>query len=170
MKPLWSLAAAVLVLLSAAAPAVAQDNARSRATLAGLDGVLVVIAGISDELVERGITEEVVFAEVQLQLREARIELLDGARRRGEPRRPILYVEVLANLHEQYDQASFSVRVEVRQEARLARNSKIAARSATTWSVGGIGESGTNWRDILRDELSYYVGRFVDSFLEANPE
>jgi hypothetical protein len=165
----WMGALVAALTLCHVVPAAAQDDVHSRATLVGLEGVRVVIADVGDELIDRGITPDVVSAEVHLQLREAGIEMLEEVRRRGEPRHPVLFIEVLANLHERYDQASFSIRVEVRQDVRLERNKKILARGATTWSVGGIGESGTDWRDILRDELSYYVARFVEAFAEANP-
>jgi hypothetical protein len=154
----------------------ANNDAPSRRSLVGLDAVRVEIPEVGDELRERGITEEVIHAEVQLQLRRAGIEMLDPERPRAKSvdGNPTLRVEVLANVHETYDQASFSVEVSVWQDVKLARHAKKKrggpALRAPTWSTGGIGESGTDWRDVLRDELAFYVSQFVDAWQEANPQ
>ncbi len=153
---------------------VASDDARARRTLSGLEAVEVVIVPVSDDLFGRGITDDVVFAEVQLQLRRADIEMLDPERPRAKPvpGSPQLRVEVLANVHETYDQASFAIEVSLWQDVKLERHAKQKRGGRTyrvpTWSTGGIGESGTDWRDVLRAELAFYVDQFVGAWLEAN--
>ena len=144
-------------------------------SLAGLEAVEVVVPTIDESLFERGITEKVVFAEVQLQLRRAGIAILDPEHPRAKPAagNPTLRVEVLANVHDRYDQASFAIAVSLWQDVKLARyaTEKRGGRTyrAQTWSTGGIGESGADWRTILRDELAFYVDQFVGAWQAANP-
>lgn len=154
---------------------VAFSDKHPRRSLAGLEAVSVEIPDPGESLADRGITHDVIFAEVQLQLRRAGIEMLDPQRPRPEPvaGNPVLRVEVLANVHDVYDQASFAIQVSVWQDVKLARNAGQKGRGPTlraqTWSTGGIGESGTDWRDVLRDELAFFVDQFVAAWLEANP-
>lgn len=156
-------------------PCSANNDPASRRSLAGLEAVAVEIPEMASELLERGITEDVILAEVQLQLRQAGIDMLDPERPRAKPvpGNPVLRVEVMANVHDIYDQASFSVQVSVLQDVELARYTKKKGTDRTlrapTWSTGGIGESGTDWRDVLRGELAFFVGQFVDAWQEANP-
>ena len=155
------------VWLTACLPAAAQDDPRT--TLRGLQGLRVVLAELVPELEARGITSDVVLAEVHLQLRKARIPILAENARKPAPGDPALYVEVLANVHPTFDQCSFSVRLEVQQTARLDRDRKLPPARVVTWSTGGIGEAGKDWRTILREELASYVGTFVRAYVEANP-
>ena len=154
---------------------VANEETSSRRSLAGLEAVEVVIPDVGEMLLERGITENVIFAEVQLQLRRAGIAMLDPERPRAKPvpGNPTLRVEVMANVHERYDQASFAIELSLWQDVKLARHAKVKRGGRTyraqTWSAGGIGESGTDWRDVLRDELAFYVDQFVGTWQEANP-
>jgi len=149
-------------------PVAAEDDTPARDSLRGLTGVHLSIAEVSPELTARGITTDVVFAEVQLQLRQAAIPLLDE-QKKPAPGEPELFVEVLANVDPNFDQCSFAFRVELRQLTRLERDAKRPAARAVTWSIGGIGEAGTQWRQILREELAYYVDRFVVAYRTANP-
>ena len=154
---------------------VAHDDTLARRSLAGLEAVEVEIPEVGDGLFSRGITDGVVFAEVQLQLRRAGIKMLDPERPRSKSvaGNPTLRVEVLANVHDTYDQASFAIQVSLWQDVKLARHDKEKRGGRTyrvpTWSTGGIGESGTDWRSVLRDELAFYVDQFVGAWQEANP-
>ncbi len=149
-------------------PVAAEDDATARGSLRGLTALHLSIAEVSPELSARGITTDVVFAEALLQLRQAAIPLLDE-QKKPTPGEPELFVEVLANVDPTFDQCSFAFRVELRQLTRLERDTKRPAAHAVTWSIGGIGEAGTGWRQILREELAYYVSRFVDAYRTANP-
>ena len=149
-------------------PVTAEDDATARDSLRGLTGLHLRIAEVSPELAARGITTDVVFAEALLQLRQAAIPILDEQKKTA-PGAPELFVEVLANLDPNFDQCSFAFRLELRQLTRLERDAKRPAAHAVTWSIGGIGEAGAQWRQVLREELAYYVGRFVDAYRLANP-
>lgn len=145
------------------------DNAKdAAASLRGLPGVHVAIAAVSPELEARGITTDVILAEVVLQLRQAAIPFLDELPK-PPPDGPQLHVEVLANVDPNFDQCSFGFRLELRQSARLEHDPKRGPLRVVTWSTGGIGEAGAQWRQILREELAYYVGLFVTAYRDANP-
>lgn len=150
----------------------ASGDAPAPNSLQGLKAVQVEISDPGERLSDRGITQGVIFAEVQLQLRRAGIEMLDPERSATEPLpgRPVLRVDVLANVHERYDQASFAIQIGLWQDVKLSRldSDDDATVRAQTWGTGGIGESGTNWRDVLRGELAFYVDQFVSAWLEAN--
>ncbi len=117
---------------------------------------------------KRGITSDVVLAEVKLQMRQARRPVL-AETAKPQPGDPELYVEVLANVHPTFEQCSFGIRLEVRQAARLERDRKPAPARVVTWRTGGIGEAGTDWRAVLREELAFYAGQFVAAYVETNP-
>ena len=155
----------VVVLL--AVPARAQDDEQTRATLRGLKGVRIVVEDLSPALSDRGITTNVVLAEVQLPLRQAAIPIDDDSGRRPLPGDPVLNVQVLASVDERFDQCAFAVRLELRQNTQLERDHGMAV-SATTWSTGGLGEAGKDWRQVLREELAYYAGVFVEAWQAAN--
>ena len=159
-------AAAFAVLL--AAPARAAD-ADARATLRGLKGVRIVVEDVSAELRERGITEDVVLAETERQLRQGGIPIYTEKQRRAFPGEPVLHVQVLAQVDVRFDEAAFGVRLELRQNAHLERDRSMRAPGVTTWSTGGIGEAARDWRQVLRDEVAYHAGRFVEAWQEANP-
>ena len=107
-------------------------------------------------------------SEVVLQLHQGAIPILDELPK-PPPDGPELHVEVLANVDPSFDQCSFSFRLELRQAARLDRDPKRGPFRVVTWSTGGIGEAGAQWRKVLREELAYYVGRFVIAYRDANP-
>jgi hypothetical protein len=154
--------------LLALVPVQAKNDALPWPSLQGLEGVRVAIDSLAPELVDRGITEDVVFAEVQLQMRQADIPILDETMKPalGDP---VLRVVVTADVHPTFDQCSFAVRFELEQTVVLERQPKAEPVRGVTWSVGGIGEGGNTWRDVLREEVMFYTSRFVEAYLEANP-
>ena len=166
LRPAGVFCLAVALLVPSLAPA--QDNAATVKSLRGLQGVHVAMAAVSPELEARGITTDVLFAAVVLQLRQAQVPLLDELPK-PPPDGPELHIEVLANVDPTFDQCSFSFRLELRQSARLERDPKGAPLRVVTWSTGGIGEASTNWRQVLREELDYYLGRFTAAYRKANP-
>jgi hypothetical protein len=155
--------------LLALVPARAKNEPRPWPSLEGLTGVRVAIDSLAPEVVERGITEDVLFAEVQLQLRQAHIDILPEGAKKPAPGDPLLRLVVVAAVHPTFDQCSFSVRLDLEQAVRLERQPKGTALRAVTWSLGGIGEGGSKWRQILREEVAYYTARFVEAYLAANP-
>jgi hypothetical protein len=159
-----ALLATVVLLVG---PVRAEDDEPSRATLRGLKGVRIEIEEPSPELADRGITAEVLRADTELPLRQGGIPI-DASGRQPLPGEPVLFVQVLAAVDKTFDQCSFGIRLELQQQAELARDHAIAT-AVTTWSVGGIGEAGRDWRQVLRKELAYYVGLFADAWHEANP-
>jgi hypothetical protein len=163
VRALALFAAAVLLV----GPVRAEDDEPSRATLRGLKGVRVEIEEPSPELADRGITAEVLRSEALLQLRQGGIAA-DENGRHGFPGDPVLRVQVLATVDKTFDQCSFAVQLELWQKAVLERDPAIAS-AVITWSVGGIGEAGRDWRQVLRKELAYYVGVFVEAWQEVNP-
>jgi broad specificity phosphatase PhoE len=158
----------LVALLGGAVTAPAEDAEQSSESLHGLNGVHLAIAAVSPELESRGITTDVVFSEVVLRLRQAAVPLLDELPK-PPPHGPELHVEVLANVDPNFDQCSFGFRLELRQVARLERDPKRPPLRVVTWSTGGIGEAGAHWRTVLREELGYYVDRFVTAYRDANP-
>jgi len=150
-------------------PVQAKNDARPWPSLQGLTGVRVAVDSLAPELVEHGITEDVVFAEVLLQLRQADIPILPDNAKKPAPGDPLLRVVVVAAVHPTFDQCSFSVRLDLEQTVVLDRQAKGPALRAVTWSLGGIGEGASKWRQILREEVAYYTSRFVEAYLEANP-
>src|SRR2546427_13051688 len=117
-------ALATLALLSASvlSPLVAQgDNEGTRATLAGLTGVYVLVENIPDEVQRDGLDTTQIRTDVELKLRQAGITVLTQQEWRSTAAAPVLYVNVQviknpANLY------AYSADVELRQRVTLVHN------------------------------------------------
>lgn len=157
------------LLLLVFVPVQATNDAIPWPSMQGLAGVRVSIDSLAPDLVDRGITEDVLFSEVQLQLRQAGIPILADDARKPASGDPLLRVTVIASVNPTFDQCSFSIRLELEQTVLLQRQPKGVPLRAVTWGLGGIGEGASKWRQVLREELSYYTARFVEAYVGANP-
>lgn len=148
-----------------------QNTAETRNTLVGLDGVYIYVEPLAPEVVEKGVTDVVLGAEVERCLRQAEIPVLyptdDGQQTPGTP---TLYLQVTALVGEHVDECVYAIRLELIQQVRLERDEDAPAFPIATWSVGGVGAGARKWRQAIIDDVLAFTDRFVESYVAANTQ
>jgi hypothetical protein len=136
-----------------------------------LEGVYIYVEPLVAEGEEKGISDLVLGAEVELRLREAGIPILypdpDGQRALDKP---TLYLQVTLILDEHVDECVYAIRLELTQTVKLERDENAPAFPAATWGVGGVGIGGRKWRQALIDDVVGFTDQFVESYIAANPQ
>src|SRR5207302_7465487 len=165
-------ALAALALLSAAAvsPLVGQgDNDGTRATLAGLTGVYVLVEHIDDDAKRDGLDTLQVRTDVEVKLRQASISVLSEEEQFSTAGAAYLYINI-QTAKNKLSVYAFSVRVELRQGVMLIRNQSMR-RLATTWSATGtIGTVGSQKLASVREVVRDLTDQFINAYLAANPK
>ena len=145
----------------------AQDNEDTRATLRGVEGVLVFVEDLGDDVEHAGLTRQQIRTDVELRLRKAGIRILTEAERVGMPGAPWLSVNVIVYLHPDTRLAAFRIDVSLQQLAFLATDGSRALVS--TWSVGETGIVGRRRLFDLRNDVKDQVDAFVNAYLRVHP-
>lgn len=139
--------------------------------LAGLEGVYVYVEPLGSEVEEKGITQSVLSAQVELRLREAGIPVFysDADSLVVWPT-PMLYLQVTALPGHFVDECVYAIRLELTQAVRLDRDGDVPAFPAATWADGGVGIGGRGWRQTLIDDVVGFTDHFIASYVAANPQ
>lgn len=162
------LIAFVLHLLNLASNVSAQDDADTRPTLRGFQGVHVVVEELSPQIEENGLTTKQLEMDTKLKLQTAGIKVLSKEEFLRTVGKPYLYVNAhISILKTQITRYIFYIRVELNQEVSLVK-SPTTVVPAVTWSTGGWGIdfSLENIRDIVKNQ----VEKFVNAYLAVNPK
>ena len=163
---------AALTLLSAAAvsPLVGQgDNDGTRATLAGLTGVYVLVEHIDDDAQRDGLDTLQVRTDVEVKLRQAGIRVLSEEEMLATAGVPYLYINI-QTAKNRLSVYAFSVRIELHEAATLIRKSSMRVL-ATTWSSPGlIGTVGSQKLVSVREDVRDQTDQFINAYLAANPK
>ena len=154
-------ALALLGLLLAAAPARGFDNETTRATLAGLEGVRVLVERFRDEAQGAGFSTESVRRRVEERLRAAGIEVLAEKKRIAT-----LFVRVSPIHRRPGEMAGYSIEVLLLQPVRLDRDPERRSIAAT-WSVSSPGQGRPEY---VLEHLDALLGQFIEAWRSANPK
>jgi hypothetical protein len=162
---------AVLILLSLVltAPSRGQNSPESRATLAGLQGVVVYVDTLSSELPLKGITRDVLRLKVESGLREAGIPVFHSPLKAPLPGDPVLYLGVTTIFDEIERGCVCGIRLELTQTVRLHRNPGYVVFGVPTWGVGGVARYTKAWRDEMIEDVAAFTSEFIDAYYRANP-
>ena len=144
----------------------ADDSAVSRATLAGLQGVRVIVEepqpNIQRYAEKYGLTRAQVQADVERRLQQAGIRTVQGDEWLKTPGRPLLYVNINTHETEKYWYA-YDIRLELRQLVLLEANPKIRTM-ANTWSVNITGVANIGNLNVIKHDVGVFVDRFIAAY------
>ena len=161
---------AAACLLAITSQTTAQRPDYDRESLAGLDGLHVIVAGAQ----EGGLTEDALQTYLEMRLRQARIPVLSTiVEWLATERQPYLYLNILA-LQTARGWA-YTLRLEVKQlacpEGRLLRGDPHGGGCSgfTTWDVGVLSITPDNLADSVRGNLAELMDQLVNDYLAVNP-
>jgi len=162
---------AVLVLLSSFAwPGFADDSEVSRATLAGIKGLRVVVEELQPNVQKYaarfGLSGAQIRRDVEQKLRESGLPVVEGNDWLTLPGRPALYVNINTHETEKYWYA-YDIKLELRQLAVLSANPQVKTL-AGTWSISITGLANIGNLNLIRQDAGGLAGRFAAAWKLVN--
>ena len=147
--------------------------------LRGLEGVYLVVEGISGPDEEAGMTEQLLREDAELCLRGMGMAPLGAGEWLTSSGAPHLYVRVdvargdladgeLAGEPEKGDTAGFAATVQVREKVSLEREPGVRVM-APVWASQRVGQTcRADLQDGIRDSVSSLLKEFVEAYERAN--
>jgi len=164
------LAVASLFLALWVGPATAEDSDVSRSTLAGLQGVAIIVEDLQPNVLKyaakSGLSKAQVQQDAEKLLRDAGIRIVAGNDWLKTPGKPLLYISINTHETEKYWYA-YDIKVELRQLATLDANPQLKTL-ATTWSLNITGQANIGTLNVIRKDAGVMVGRFVQAWKAGN--
>ncbi len=139
-----------------------------RVSLAGLQGVAVVVEQIDQKAKMYGLTSEALQADTVLKLRQNRIKVFSEQQRLQMPAIPYLYINVNVVVREDIKFTAANTRVAFKQVVLLKRDPTNTC-VATTWEAGDISMGKTADLKDVREDVKALVDQFIKDYLAANP-
>ncbi len=165
-QKLFLILAVVSFFVFSVGPARAEDSDASRATLAGLQGVAVVVEDLQPSVMKyaakSGLSKAQVQQDAEKMLRDAGIRIVAGEDWKKTPGKPLLYININTHETEKYWYA-YDIKVELRQLATLDANPQLKTL-ATTWSINITGQANIGTLNVIRKDAGVMVGRFVHAW------
>ena len=147
-------------------PGFGEDSEVSRATLAGLQGVRVVVEDLQPNVQKYAAKFDLSGAQirrdVEQKLREGGIRVVEGNEWPNLPGRPVLCVNVNTHETEKYWYA-YDIKIELRQIVSLEANPKVRTL-ASTWSISITGLANIGNLNLIRQDVGVLAGRFVQAW------
>jgi len=167
-NPRFGLAAALM--LCCIAPCKASDSEIDRASLKGVQGVLVLVEDLNPPEEQAGLKSADIQSDAEQQLKAAGIPLLSKPKSLETPGMPTVYISVTIASSTATDLWPFSIDVNFEQEVTLKRNPDTFIPTAVTWHVGSIGAVDKSGIRSIRDRVTQQVAKFVNAYLTVNPK
>ncbi len=153
-----------------AASGFGEDSDVSRATLAGLQGVQIVVEEMQPNLQKyagkSGPNAAQIKREVATRLYDRGVRVVQGSDWLKVPGRPVLYINVNTHETEKYWYA-YDIKLELRQIVYLETN-PTTRTLADTWSLNMTGMANIGNLDIIRNDMMVLVDRFVTAYKSVN--
>jgi arginine/ornithine N-succinyltransferase beta subunit len=170
-KRFWSITAAFFLLMTFwVVPGRAEDSDGSRATLAGLQGVAVIIEDLQPNVqkyaVKFGLSKEQILKDVAQRLSAGGIRMVSGSECLKMPGQPVLYININTHETEKYWYA-YDVEVALRQMATLDANPQMKT-VVTTWSLNITGQANIGTLHLIRQDTAVMVEKFVHAYRTVN--
>lgn len=152
--------------MALALDAAAQTPDDERDSLAGIDGVMIVVEQLPADAERIDLARDDLEREVAYRFKRAGIRVLTAAERGADPRNPYLYVNCNILYVPDIQLTSFSIDVEMHQTATL-KNGKDSP--VLTWARSYLG---VQHRDraaaAIRGRLGELVEQFIEDFQSVN--
>jgi len=165
-QKLFLILAVVSFFVFSVGAARAEDSDASRATLAGLQGVAVVVEDLQPSVMKyaakSGLSKAQVQQDAEKMLRDAGIRIVAGEDWKKTPGKPLLYININTHETEKYWYA-YDIKLELRQLATLDANPQLKTL-ATTWSINITGQANIGTLNVIRKDAGVMVGRFVQAW------
>ena len=146
MKRILFVGILALLLLHNANVIAQSNDPLERETLKDLSGVNVIV-NITEEspsLEKDGLTQSQIQTDIEIRLRKAGIRVLTIEEAKESPRRPLLFIALLASKSDALSKVlgenlySFSIQVEFKQTGTLYRSTDNKVFLITTWSDSAV--------------------------------
>jgi hypothetical protein len=151
-------------------PALAEDSEMSRATLAGLQCVNVVVEEVQPNVqkyaAKFGLSSAQIRQDVVKMLRDGGIRVIEGSEWLAIPGRPFLYVNINTHETEKFWYA-YNIKLELRQLAILEANPQVKTL-AGTWSLNITGQANIGNLNLIRKDVVALAARFVGAYKMNN--
>lgn len=148
----------------------AEDSEINRQTLAGINGVMVVIEDLQPNITKYSSQAELNKGLLQRltedKLKKAKINSLSISDLIKLPGRPILYICINTHEKEKYIFA-YDIDLQLRQGVSLDANPKIKT-IATTWSISLTGITDIGNLQVISKDLQVLLDRFIAAQIAAN--
>ncbi len=147
--------------------AVADDAVGGTETLAGLEGVHVVVEDLGPDVAKEGIGTEMIRRDVEERLAGSGIRVFSREQLPSASGLPLLYLQIGTDRHSGGAWA-YLVRIELCQWVSLSRDEDIETMAAT-WIIAGVWATSTG--DLATDVMESVregVDRFITAYVAAN--
>jgi inhibitor of cysteine peptidase len=160
---------AVLIMGLFPAISFSAEGRREYGSLAGLQGVVVVVEEVNQEAKRYGLTSEELQTETEQQLRENGVRVFSAQEHLQTPEMPLLYVNVNVVVRADSKFAAANVYVALKQAVFLKRDPTEDCM-ATTWDAEEISTYKADELKDVREDLKALVDEFINVYLAANPQ
>jgi hypothetical protein len=148
----------------------AEDSAVSRGTLAGLNGIYVLVENIQPNIQKysqkAGLGTVQIQKDIESNLNAADIRTMSRDEWLKAPGRPVLYININTHEMEKYWYA-YDIKFELRQMVHLEVNPKIKTL-ADTWSVNITGVANIGNLNVIKQDVAVLLEQFIQSYRTVN--
>jgi hypothetical protein len=140
-------------------------------SLRGIDRIAIVIEDLNSDSTNSGVTEDALRSRIEFALKRVKINVVSSSDETGKNNLfvPILYLSLKTDRSDGFHE--FVIHLELLQAVTLARDPKIKASSATTWSALRFARvRETDYANKVRTLLTIMLEGFLDDYLAANPK
>ena len=160
---------AAACLLAITSRTAGQDVSLERESLAGLDGLHVLVDSINEDGQEGGLTRGALRTYLEVRLRQAQIRVLSEDESLALERAPLLGFTVLV-LPLTKGGWAYSLSLEVRQVTCITGGVEVGTCLVRqTWDVGGLYLTGKDLSDSVRGNVAELMDQLVNDYLAVNP-
>ncbi len=171
-KKCWILVGLVVGIFASANSATEDSEARS--SLAGLQGIYVLVAPLPAWTEQYGLTVQETQAQVELRLRQDGIKVLSKIESDRMVGRVFLYVNINTQKLPVYmgrEECPVSCGLELRQDVYLARDQAKFVGGVATWGMSSVGLCSTNQLPkFIKTSIDNLLDHFINDYLAANPK
>jgi hypothetical protein len=169
MKSFWIVTGLVVGIFTLACSATNDNEARN--SLAGLQGVYVLVEPLPTWMEQYGATAQKIQTQVELRLRQEGIKVLSKEESDRIIGRAFLCVNVNVKKISNREECPVNCELSLRQDVYLAREQAILVGGAATWDIGSVGLcSAIQLPEFIKKSINDLLDLFVNDYLAVNPK